>query len=116
MSRRLGRVGRAIHILCEAGGYGEEKTQAWPIRRVQRLLSGTLERSYLMSSPRNTSASATRVIKVAIDLVEQQEDRLHAIIESKQATPDEQFVALVELARLAGIVLHDKTETDETPD
>jgi hypothetical protein len=56
-----------------------------------------------MPSPRNTSVSAARAISAAIDLVEQKEDGLRATIESKQATPDEKFVALVELARMAGI-------------
>ena len=58
-----------------------------------------------MSSPRNTSVSAARVINVTLGLADQQEQRLCAIIESKQATPDEKFQALVDLARLAGIVL-----------
>jgi hypothetical protein len=58
-----------------------------------------------MPSPRNTSVSAVRAIDVALGLADQQEQRLCAIIESKQATPDEQFKALVDLAHLAGIVL-----------
>jgi hypothetical protein len=63
-----------------------------------------------MSSPRNTSVSAARAIDVALGLADQQEQRLCAIIESKQATPDEKFQALVDLARLAGIVLHTAAE------
>jgi len=69
-----------------------------------------------MPSPRNTSASAARAINVAIGLVEQQEERLRDILESKQATPDEKFAALVYLARLAGILLHEKAEDQEGPD
>ena len=69
-----------------------------------------------MSSPSNTSVSAARVVNVAIDLVEQQKERLRGILESKQATPDEKFAAIVELARLAGIVLRDRAEAEETPD
>ena len=69
-----------------------------------------------MSSPRNTSVSAARVVNVAIDPVEQQKERLRGILESKQATPDEKFAAIVDLARLAGIVLHKKAEGEETPD
>jgi predicted nucleotidyltransferase len=60
-----------------------------------------------MPSPRNTSVSAARLINAAVDLIEQQEERLRTIIESKQSRPDEKFAALVELARLAGILLHE---------
>jgi hypothetical protein len=63
-----------------------------------------------MPSPRNTSVSAARAINVALDLADQQEQRLCAIIESKQATSDEKFQALVDLAHLAGIVLHAAAE------
>jgi len=63
-----------------------------------------------MSSPRNTSVSVARPIDVALGLADQQEQRLCTIIESKQATSDEKFQALVDLARLAGIVLHVATE------
>jgi hypothetical protein len=66
-----------------------------------------------MHSSRNTSVSAARVISVAIDLVEQKEDKLRTIIESKQATPDEKLAALVELARLAGILLHEVAKAKE---
>ena len=69
-----------------------------------------------MPSPRNASVSATRAINVAISLVEQQEERLRAVIESKQATPDEKFAALVDLAHLAGIVLRGVAEAGETQD
>jgi len=68
-----------------------------------------------MPSPRNTSASA-RAINVALDLVEQQQERLRAIIESKQSTPKEKFEALVDLALLAGILLHEMAEAEDTPD
>jgi hypothetical protein len=63
-----------------------------------------------MPSPRNTSASAARAINVALGLADQQEHHLCAIVESKQATPDEKFQALIELAHLAGIVLHAAVE------
>jgi hypothetical protein len=63
-----------------------------------------------MSSPRNTPVSAAQAINVALGLADQQQQRLCAIIESKQATPDEKFQALVDLARLAGIVLHAAAE------
>jgi predicted nucleotidyltransferase len=69
-----------------------------------------------MSSPRNTPDSATRAINVAVDLAEQREERLRAIIESKQSTPEEKFEALVDLAHLAGILLHEMAEAEETPD
>jgi hypothetical protein len=68
-----------------------------------------------MPSPRNTSVSAARAINVAIGLVEQQEERLRDILESKQSTPEEKFDALVRLARLAGIMLHEVSEAEETP-
>jgi hypothetical protein len=45
-----------------------------------------------------------------------QEERLRAIIESKQAKPDEKFEALVDLAHLAGIVLLGAAEAGETLD
>jgi hypothetical protein len=63
-----------------------------------------------MPSPRITAVSAARAIDVALGLADQQEQRLCAIIESKQATSDEKFQALVDLARLAGIVLRAATE------
>jgi len=63
-----------------------------------------------ISSPRNTLVYAARAIDVALDLADQQEQRLRVILESKQATPDEKFQALVDLARLAGIVLHAAVE------
>jgi hypothetical protein len=66
-----------------------------------------------MPPQRNISASAARAISVAIGLVEQQEERLRDILESKQATPDEKFAALVDLARLAGILLHKVAEDQE---
>ena len=69
-----------------------------------------------MSSPRNTSVSAARANNVAIDLVQQKEKRLRGILESKQAAPDEKFAAIVDLARLAGIVLRKRAEAEETPD
>jgi hypothetical protein len=47
--------------------------------------------------------------------VEKQEDCLRAILESKQATPDEKFEALVDLAHLAGILLRETAESDENP-
>jgi hypothetical protein len=45
-----------------------------------------------------------------VGLADQQEQRLCGIIESKEATPDEKFQALVDLAHLAGIVLHTAAE------
>jgi len=35
-------VGREVHILCGAGGHGEEKAEAWSFLFIQCLLSGTL--------------------------------------------------------------------------
>jgi hypothetical protein len=68
-----------------------------------------------MPSPRNMSVSATRAINVAIGLVEQQEERLRAIVESKQATPEEKFTALVDLAHLACILMHEVAEAEAAP-
>jgi hypothetical protein len=65
-----------------------------------------------MPSARNTSVSAARVVNVAIGFVEQQEERLRDILESKQVTPDEKFAALVDLARLAVIVLRESADVD----
>ena len=69
-----------------------------------------------MPSLRYASVSASRAINVAIGLVEQQEERLRDVLESKQAAPEEKFEALVSLAHLAGIVLHELVEGDETLD
>jgi hypothetical protein len=69
-----------------------------------------------MPSPRNTSISAARAINVALGLADQQEHRLCAIVESKQATPDEKFQALIDLAHLAGIVLHGAAEGEISVD
>jgi hypothetical protein len=66
-----------------------------------------------MTSPRNTSIFAARVVNVALGLADQQEQRLCAIVESKQATQDEKFQALIGLAHLAGIVLHTAAEEAE---
>jgi hypothetical protein len=46
----------------------------------------------------------------SIGLVKQQEERLRDILESKQATPDEKLEALVDLAHLAEILLHEMAE------
>jgi hypothetical protein len=67
-----------------------------------------------MPSPRNTSASAARVINAAIDLAEQREQHLRGIIESEQTSPDEKFQALGGLARLTETLLHAMAE--ETSD
>jgi hypothetical protein len=53
---------------------------------------------------------------MAICLVERQAERLRAIIDSEQATPDEKFTALVDLARLADILLRETAEAKETPE
>jgi hypothetical protein len=84
--------------------------------KLQERSSTGIERSCSIPSPRNTSVSAARVINLAIGLVEQQEERLRDILESKQATPDEKFEALVNLANLAGIVLHKAAEVGRLPD
>jgi hypothetical protein len=73
------------------------------------------KRSCPIPFPRSTSISAARAMNVAVGLVEQQEERLHAVMESKLATPDEKFQALVDLAHLAGILLHEMTEDEEIP-
>jgi hypothetical protein len=67
-----------------------------------------------MASPRNIERSAQRGIDVALGLAEEQEQRLRAILESKQSTPDEKFQALLDLARLAGISFHHSAEAEET--
>ena len=63
-----------------------------------------------MPSPRNTSVCAARAIELALGLVEHRELRLRGIIESEQTTPDEKFEALIELARLTGILSHKMAE------
>jgi len=57
-----------------------------------------------MPSPRNTSISAERAIIAALDLLDQHKERLCAIIESGEATPDEKYDALVALAYMIGIL------------
>ena len=49
---------------------------------------------------------------MAIGLVEQREERLRTIVESKDATPEQKFQALVDLAHLAGILLHEVAEAE----
>jgi hypothetical protein len=49
---------------------------------------------------------------VALGLVEEQEERLRAVLESSEATPDEKFAALVDLAHLAGILQHEMVEAE----
>ena len=70
----------------------------------------------IMLSPRNTSVCAACAIDVALGLVEQPEERLRSVIESKQSTPEERFTALVDLARLSEILLREIAEAAETPD
>jgi hypothetical protein len=49
---------------------------------------------------------------VAIGLVEQREERLHAILEAKESTSEQKFQALVDLAHLAGTLLHEVAEAE----
>jgi hypothetical protein len=49
---------------------------------------------------------------VAIGLIEQREERLRAILESKESTPEEKFQALVDLAHMAGILLHQAAKAE----
>jgi hypothetical protein len=67
-----------------------------------------------MASPRNIELSAQRGINVALGLAEEQEQRLRVILESTQATQDEKFQALLDLALLAGISFHHSSEAEET--
>jgi hypothetical protein len=73
-----------------------------------------MEKSCCTPLPRNTKVSGAQAINVATGLVEQQEERLRDILESRQSTPDEKFEALVDLAHLAGILLHEMSEAEET--
>jgi hypothetical protein len=60
-----------------------------------------------MATPTQSFSGYTLLFRTRmIGQLDQQEQHLCAIIGSKQATPDEKFQALVDLARLAGIVLH----------
>ena len=60
-----------------------------------------------MPSPRNTSLSAERTINVALDLLDQHKQRLCAVIESEQSTPEEKYEALVSLAYMTGILMRE---------
>ena len=62
------------------------------------------------------SDSAARAVNLALGLVERQEERLRAIVTSKQSTPKEKFRVLVELAHLAGIMLHVMADAEEASD
>ena len=49
---------------------------------------------------------------MAVDVAKQHEERLRAIVESKQDTPEARIQALVDLAHLAGILLHKVAEAE----
>jgi hypothetical protein len=63
-----------------------------------------------MPSPHNRSVYAERAIHVALNLVDEHEERLRSILESNLSTPEEKFQALVNLAHLAGTLLHEMSE------
>jgi hypothetical protein len=65
-----------------------------------------------MASPRNTLASAERAIEAALNLCDQHQQNLCAIVESEQATPDEKYQALVSLANLTGILVGQAAEAE----
>jgi hypothetical protein len=69
-----------------------------------------------MPSPRNTSVSAQRAVNVALNLAEQHEQRLRAILESEQASPERKFQALVDLAYLTGILVREAAEAEAAID
>lgn len=63
-----------------------------------------------MPHPRNSSFYAARAMSVALDLVDQHERRLVAILESPEATSDHKYQALVDLAYLTGILVQEMAE------
>lgn len=67
-----------------------------------------------MSHPRRSSASfyAARAVNVALDLVNQHERRLVAILESPETTPERRHQALVDLACLTGILVRELAESE----
>jgi hypothetical protein len=65
-----------------------------------------------MTSPRNTSLSAERIINVALDLLDERKEHLCSILESEQTTPDEKYQALVSLAYMTGILVREATEAE----
>jgi len=66
--------------------------------------------SYPMPSPRNTSLTAERAVRAALDLLDERKNALCAIVESEQATPEEKYKPLVALAYLTGVLSSAATE------
>jgi len=73
-----------------------------------------MEREFCTGS--SPSHAAARAVNIAIGLVEQQEERLRAIVESKHATPKEKVHCVADFAHLAGMMLHVMADAEETPD
>ena len=57
-----------------------------------------------MYSPRNSSIVAERIIHAALDLIDEQQEKLLAIVESERSTTEEKYDALVNLAHMTGVL------------
>jgi hypothetical protein len=58
-----------------------------------------------MPSPRNSSIVAGRIIHAALNLIDEQQGKLCAIVESEQTTAEEKYDALVNLAHMTSLAM-----------
>jgi hypothetical protein len=58
-----------------------------------------------MPSPRNISLSGEQTVNAILDTLDQHKERLIAIVESEQTTPEDKYEALMRLASLTGILI-----------
>lgn len=64
----------------------------------------TRQKLHLIPYMRLSSDIALRAVEASVAAVYAEEDRLCAIVDSQNATPDQKYEALVELARISGIL------------
>lgn len=57
-----------------------------------------------MPSPRNASLSGKQTMHAILDVLDRHKERLLAIVESEETTPDDKYEALMRLASLTGIL------------
>jgi hypothetical protein len=57
-----------------------------------------------MRSPHNSSILTRRIIQAALNLIDEQQGKLVAIVESEHSTPQERYDALVNLAHMTGVL------------
>ena len=65
-----------------------------------------------MPSPRNTALSAEQTIGAILDILDLHKERLLAIVESEETTPDDKYEALMRLASLTEILIRTAGEAE----